>query len=718
VLSKRVIVVSAEKQYGRQLATSLKAAGGTVDTHLSLDELGKGDLQAALVVLHLDGALSSAAAEVVPRLTGEARVIAVLPRSNLPAVVDIMQSSDRMAGILVAEELDLRELSAMATRVLNGDIFGLEKTVRWGTQIHSQLVGDYQEKSLCISQISEFAENMGVRRKYREAVEQCVDEMLMNALYDAPVDEQGKQIFSDIPTKTRISLRVEQKAVVQYACDGVTFSVSVRDAFGTLERGTVLKYLYKCLHSEQQIDRKAGGAGLGLYLMVNSATTVYFNVLPGVATEALCVFDLETPKLQIEHFGFFVEKIDAAGRLAAGASRLLPGTQHPVERRRGSGPASPPPPPRALIAVLGVAILAVLGLALAAAWPRLFPHKRLTDVTFATNPKGATIEVEGRNAGNAADGTLVVHGLEVGRAYPVVAHLDGYEPKTEVVQPSAKGDRVTFNLQAIAATVELDSQPTGATVEIDGKPAGTTPLTLTSLPPGSSVSVTLKKSGYQNAVSEVAVPGPGKSMRFVQPLQVSDDLARIKLVSEPPGAQVSLNGQLLAGVTTPAEVLVEAGKPARFVLALANHVPLSIDPFTPARGAEGIQKGGKLVEGVGLTITSNLDGAKVTVSGAPHCKDLAPPAECLLAPGSYIVELTGPQGAHATHNVTMTAKPKTEKIDFGYVEPGAGKKLVTPGGPVTKLAVEVGTRTVTVSDEGGNHPANVRVKAGATVTAN
>src|SRR3569833_1210531 len=195
-----------------------------------------------------------------------------------------------------------RALSALATRVLSGDIFGLEKLVHWGTRVHSQLVGDYQEKSLCISQISEFAELMGVRRKYRESVEQCVDEMLMNALYDAPVDENGQALFSEIPTKTRISLRVEQKAVVQYACDGKRFAVSVRDAFGTLERGTVLRYLYKCLHAEQQIDRKVGGAGLGLYMMVNAASCVLFNVLPGVATEVVCVFDLAMPKMQLENY--------------------------------------------------------------------------------------------------------------------------------------------------------------------------------------------------------------------------------------------------------------------------------------------------------------------------------------------------------------------------------------------------------------------------------
>src|SRR6185312_9891161 len=89
VLAKRIIVVSADKAYGRQLATALKAAGGTVDIHASIDELGKADLQAALLCLHLDGPLASAAAEVVPRLSGDARVICVLPRSNLPALVDV-----------------------------------------------------------------------------------------------------------------------------------------------------------------------------------------------------------------------------------------------------------------------------------------------------------------------------------------------------------------------------------------------------------------------------------------------------------------------------------------------------------------------------------------------------------------------------------------------------------------------------------------------------
>jgi len=713
VLARRIIAVSPDKGFGKQLATALKAAGGVVDLHLKLEDLSR-DIVAALVVLHLDGEMATAAAEILPRLTGDAKVIAILPRSNLAAVVDVMQSSDRIAGILVAENFDSRHLSAMATRVVAGDIFGLEKMIVWGTLVHSQLVGDYQEKSLCIAQISDFAETMGVRRKYREAIEQCLDEMLMNALYDAPVDEQGRPIFSEIPTKTRISLRVEQKVVVQYACDGKQFVVSVRDAFGTLERNTVLRYLYKCLHAEQQIDRKVGGAGLGLYLMLNSATTVYFNVLPGVATEATCVFDLDSPKIQIERFGYFTEKIDAGGRLAAGPARRLPaGTGHPVERRRAPQAATPP---RGLIAALTIAIFAIVGLIGVVAWPRLFPAADLTQVTFKTVPPGATIEIEGRNRGTASkDGTLVVPDLEIGRAYPVVAKLDGYEPKTAVVQPQHGTNQVLFELQARSATVYLDTQPTGATVEVDGKPVGTTPVALNSLPSGSKPVVKFKKTGYDEATATLEVPPPGKEMHFLQPLSISDNLARVKLVSEPAGAHVHQNGQLLAGVMTPAEVIVEAGKPQRFVLTMKGHVPAVIDPFVPGRGSTGITKTAKLVPGHTLRVESTIEGS-VNVAPSASCKGVPTPAECVLPTGKYSVELTT-QGGRAMHQVNV-ARDAVERFELGYVEAGPGKQLQVAGKAVPRAVLEAGPRSVTVLEDGNTRTVQVKVKAGGTVTAN
>ena len=78
---------------------------------------------------------------------------------------------------------------------------------------------------------------------------------------------------------------------IRYAATETGFAVSVRDRFGRLDKATVLRYIDKCLHSPDQIDRKVYGAGLGIYLIANAATRFVLNVAPGMATEVICSFD-------------------------------------------------------------------------------------------------------------------------------------------------------------------------------------------------------------------------------------------------------------------------------------------------------------------------------------------------------------------------------------------------------------------------------------------
>jgi hypothetical protein len=392
--------------------------------------------------------------------------------------------------------------------------------------------------------------------------------------------------------------------------------------------------LHKCLHAEQPIDRRAGGAGLGLYLMVNAATVVAFHVLPGTATEALCLFDLETPTLALEQFDF--RQLDAAGRRRAAARRL---SARPRLRIR-------------IIAVMAVAIVVLLGL--------------LAGYTLRRRRGGA----------------------EPPQAAPV-------------------------------ATVELDSQPTGAAVEIDGRPLGSTPLTLTSLIPGHTVSIVFKRTGYRAATARLAVPGVGDRKRLVQPLEISDEFVRVRFVSNPPGAAILETGQPTTTdrTYTPADVFVEANRVQRFTLTMPRHVPLVIAPFTPGRGARGLEKGGDLVEGATLRIEATLDG-KITVSGAPHCMELAPPVDCTLAPGSYVIAYLGPDRTRITHSVTMAGQDAIEKFELGVVEAAPGK-LLQPGGS-RRVVLEAGAHVIRVSDPAGTgmHEATVSVRPGATVIAN
>jgi hypothetical protein len=449
VLARRTIVVSPDEAFGQRLASGLLTVSGAVDIHHTVEALDAAELPALWVIHLLEGASSAR----LSCLAGAGPVIVVIPRSDLAAIVDLMQASDRVAGVMIAEGFDPRRLAVMAARILAEDLFGLENVMAPGTPIHSQVVSDYQGKSRCMLRITALVEQVKVPRKYRTPIEQCIDEMVMNALYDAPVDAQGKHLFSGVPTRTRITMRTEQDVVVRYACDGRQFAVSVRDEFGTLDRSTVLRYLHKGLHAEQQIDRKAGGAGLGLYLMINASTAVSFHVVPGIATEAFCLFDLEVPTLALEQLDF-VQR-DPAGRLATASRRLPAGS-----RLRGQ-----------ILAVMMVTIVVLLGL-VAGQVLRRGRRGAETAVELDSQPTGAAIEIDGRPMGSTP---LTLTSLEPGKPVVIVFKRTGYRVATVRLEVPGVGNRKRL-VQPLEVSdefvrVRFVSSPPGAEVVEDGQPA-------------------------------------------------------------------------------------------------------------------------------------------------------------------------------------------------------------------------------------------------------
>src|SRR4029079_5278901 len=125
--------------------------------------------------------------------------------------------------------------------------------------------------------------------------------------------------------------------------------------------------------------------------------------------------------------------------------------------------------------------------------------------------------------------------------------------------------------------------------------------------------------------------------------------------SDPPGAQVVLNGQLVAGVATPCEVLVEAGKIPRFMLTMPHRIPAMLAPTRRPRSAEDLELSGKLVEGTTLHLKTNVDG-RFRVAGAPHCQDVAPPYDCIVAPGSHTIDLVVAQAPRLYRTITVKNK--------------------------------------------------------------
>src|SRR5215475_5504269 len=124
MLSKRVIALSSDKPFAKRMAAGLMAAGATVETIPTLDELPRGEIKADLVVVH--------------SATKIEHLVALIATSSLEDTVKVMKAG-RVSAVLVADEFEPAQLAAVASRLLFGDLFGLEKLVPWGVKVYSML---------------------------------------------------------------------------------------------------------------------------------------------------------------------------------------------------------------------------------------------------------------------------------------------------------------------------------------------------------------------------------------------------------------------------------------------------------------------------------------------------------------------------------------------------------------------------------------------------
>jgi hypothetical protein len=242
---------------------------------------------------------------VTAKMRDGAQLVGVTPPSNLASLTQLL-GDPRCNHVLTSDDHGMSMVTTTIQKFVSGDLFGIEKYLPPGTAVHLTRLREYKGRTAAIDEVLAYAEKVGVRRQVRSAIGQVCEELLMNALYDAPVDEHGNAIFAEVEIKARLEQLSPRPVSIRYAATEGGFAVSVRDRFGRLDKATVLRYIDKCLHSPQQIDRKVYGAGLGIYLIVNAATQFVLNVAPGMATEVVCTFDRKTARASLRALSVFV----------------------------------------------------------------------------------------------------------------------------------------------------------------------------------------------------------------------------------------------------------------------------------------------------------------------------------------------------------------------------------------------------------------------------
>lgn len=189
--------------------------------------------------------------------------------------------------------LTIKSLTTTVAKILNNDIFGFEKYLSWGAYVVESKITHSEARRDEIEKMKQHFKTMGVRSTFLDQAHLVADEMLMNAIYDAPTDAEGKALYNHMSRLEAVQLNDDQAVTLRYGTDGVFLAVSVSDPFGSLTKTILQTYLHKNFQGEETGSEGKGGAGKGLYMIITCSDFVVFNVKAQKKTEVICFFQLE-----------------------------------------------------------------------------------------------------------------------------------------------------------------------------------------------------------------------------------------------------------------------------------------------------------------------------------------------------------------------------------------------------------------------------------------
>lgn len=161
----------------------------------------------------------------------------------------------------------------------------------WGFAAVELDVRTTAERDLAVARLGELINGLGVPKRIGEMFGELAHELLMNAMYDAPVDLHGRPKFA-ADRKADIVLEAHERPTVRFGTDGTRLVLQVRDPFGRLERKHVVEGLARGL-AGGEMDQTHGGAGLGMMVCHNASSAMMFDVVPGKHTEVTALFELD-----------------------------------------------------------------------------------------------------------------------------------------------------------------------------------------------------------------------------------------------------------------------------------------------------------------------------------------------------------------------------------------------------------------------------------------
>jgi hypothetical protein len=188
--------------------------------------------------------------------------------------------------------LDLEAEVLSLARYLRGTpLPPLQAHLLWGAQAFATEIRDITSRDAAVAHVVGLCSGpLRSGKRVADAAGEVLHELLTNAMYDAPIDVEGRPRYAQDRTAP-IELPPRDQVVFRFGSDGLRLALEVEDRFGRLTRADLRRSLLQ--GASGQVRREAGGAGIGLSLVCRACPILQIDVEPGVRTRITALLDLE-----------------------------------------------------------------------------------------------------------------------------------------------------------------------------------------------------------------------------------------------------------------------------------------------------------------------------------------------------------------------------------------------------------------------------------------
>src|SRR5262245_27576443 len=114
----------------------------------------------------------------------------------------------------------------LARRLVGGGTPPLAAYLDWGFTSRDLEVGSTRDRDGAVAEIQQFVSALQLPKRVAEMFGELAHELLMNALYDAPVDDKGRAKYAG-DRKADIKLADHERPTVRIATDGTKLVLQV-----------------------------------------------------------------------------------------------------------------------------------------------------------------------------------------------------------------------------------------------------------------------------------------------------------------------------------------------------------------------------------------------------------------------------------------------------------------------------------------------------------